>query len=547
MLHVLVALPHLTYPGLPHHRPLVHFVPHYVSDEGGWHDVAGAFTHKNGVHHIFMGTGWNHATSTDLVRWSHASHGPRKIVETYAGMRSYSDPCSGFVTLDKDGDGKVCAGFRQCASTRGVDGGASWDVPLELRCALDDNLTTWNDASPEYLFNVSWYRGLPYDPARPWKEADGNWYVMLSMDGCNETTRRLPCASGGQLGMWKSPALRGPKAAWARVGPVFTTNATALKGGHLTHEFVTIDYIGHLPGDPKPEGLGTRLFLNNVGGNGGGVGCCSGTTSYFPVTQAAPGGALESVAPQGMVDWGAFKLKLPLTSGSSGLDLLDGTGSRGLSMARTLGSPEPDQVTLPGRRVLIGWAGPSDKWPNLGSAQSLPRELSLAPDRTLLQQFVPELKALRQGSSVAASGRDAWFPRQTSLQVEVVASLPPSCAAPNASCGVSVLGDMFGATTVSLHAELGLVLVNAVNQGNANVRGGPLPKARDGSAAWTIHLIADHSIVEVIVNNATAFIVYAAPETPGAGLVQLVGTPADASSAKLEVWNLADPKHHYAA
>ena len=100
---------------------------------------------------------------------------------------------------------------------------------------------------------------------------------------------------------------------------------------------------------------------------------------------------------------------------------------------------------------------------------------------------------------------------------------------------------------MSLHAELGLVLVNAVNQGNANVRGGPLPKARDGSAAWTIHLIADHSIVEVIVNNATAFIVYAAPETPGAGLVQLVGTPADASSAKLEVWNLADPKHHYAA
>ena len=39
-----------------------------------------------------------------------------------------------------------------------------------------------------------------------------------------------------------------------------------------------------------PEG--TRLFSNNVGGIGGGEGCCSGTTSYFPVTQAAPGAPL---------------------------------------------------------------------------------------------------------------------------------------------------------------------------------------------------------------------------------------------------------------
>jgi hypothetical protein len=40
-----------------------------------------------------------------------------------------------------------------------------------------------------------------------------------------------------------------------------------------------------------------------------------------------------------------------------GLGLLSGTGSRGLSMARTLGSEEADQVTKPGRKVLIGWTG----------------------------------------------------------------------------------------------------------------------------------------------------------------------------------------------
>ena len=68
---------------------------------------------------------------------------------------------------------------------------------------------------------------------------------------------------------------------------------------------------------------------------------------------------------QQMVDWGSFKLKPSARANgtSSGgavnpLDLLDGTASRGLSMARTLGTEEADQVTVPGRRVLIGWTGP---------------------------------------------------------------------------------------------------------------------------------------------------------------------------------------------
>ena len=45
-------------------------------------------------------------------------------------------------------------------SKKGVAGGASWDVPLELRCALDDNLTAWTETDIDYLFNVSWYRGM---------------------------------------------------------------------------------------------------------------------------------------------------------------------------------------------------------------------------------------------------------------------------------------------------------------------------------------------------------------------------------------------------
>jgi hypothetical protein len=141
------------FPGPAFLRPKVHFAPPIVATHGSWHDIAGAFTHK-GRHHIFQGPGWNHAVSADLVRWSVAPHGPNAVHETYKGMDSTSDPCSGFLVQDKYGDGSVCAGFRQCGSSKGVNGSSAdvhpWDVPLELRCASDDNLTMWNDANPEY-------------------------------------------------------------------------------------------------------------------------------------------------------------------------------------------------------------------------------------------------------------------------------------------------------------------------------------------------------------------------------------------------------------
>ena len=182
---------------------------------------------------------------------------------------------------------------------------------------------------PDYLFNVSCYRPIPYDPARPWREADGNWYQLLSMDGCNATTRKTPCDAGGQLGMWRSPALRGPKAEWEIVGPVFTSADTVLQGGHLTKEFVTIDLIGTMKGDPAPasgKASGTRIFLNNVGGNGGGDGCCSGTTSYFPLVQESPGKPFKQVGPQGMVDWGSFSFNrsIPDNTTATGVNLLTG-------------------------------------------------------------------------------------------------------------------------------------------------------------------------------------------------------------------------------
>lgn len=546
--------------------------------------------------------------------------------------------------------------------------------------------------------------------------------------------------------------------------------------GFLSKEFVTIDYLGSLPGDPYPQvagGTGTRLFLNNVGGNGGGDGCCSGTTSYFVIEQP-PGQPMQLVMPgQQMVDWGAFSLRpLPLpydpsgevelpsstlgdlilsgqaesshgpaddaTSGSnvrsggpggsgtvlvgggvlapghviervalsfryiagycgsapcpggastatvvlidaSGgvlatlyrspplcnysfdnftqyspplrinvtglsvpndelvrlaiqisnnqrniqipvdnkaggfkvrlgwattttaafprllrdveardaaaaaapaarlgapaarlsapaarlavpprLELLSGKASRGFSMARTLGSEQVDQVTVPGRRVLIsghggsirrdgaGTAGltgpaPSDMpfLANLGSAQSISRDLALAPDRSLLQRFVPELMTARL---------TAVAPADAGMRAEVYATLPASCAdaaGPTDACGMSVFGDGVNATTIKLLPSVGLVAVNATLQGNTLVRAGPLPPqctaatcgevAEDG---WRIHAILDHSILELIVNNATAFVVYVAPASDQAKEVALLGNDATLPTSAINVWQL---------
>ncbi|GAB5367656.1 hypothetical protein AAMO2058_001249500 [Amorphochlora amoebiformis] len=120
---------------------------------------------------------------------------------------------------------------------------------------------------------------------------------------------------------------------------------------------VTVEYIGYFQNDPY-NGT-TRVFCNNVGGNGGGINCSSGTTSYTIGSQR-PGGKFISYNDvnfygSSMLDWGAFTVKENATSdGLYGIFALSGTDSRGYSMSRALGSTE-DMVSEPERRVMYGW------------------------------------------------------------------------------------------------------------------------------------------------------------------------------------------------
>eukprot|EP01062_Namystynia_karyoxenos_P028852 TRINITY_DN21795_c0_g1_i1.p1 TRINITY_DN21795_c0_g1~~TRINITY_DN21795_c0_g1_i1.p1 ORF type:complete len:548 (+),score=109.37 TRINITY_DN21795_c0_g1_i1:85-1644(+) len=484
---------HAAYPGPEWLHPKLHYSPDCLHDNG-WHDIAGALTWQ-GRHHVFQGCpnsgGWHHGSSADLVHWTDMGQsGPQAIHESHAGMSSFSSPCSGFVTVD-DENGKVCAGFRQCGSDKGVVGGKSWDVPLELRCAQDANLTSWGD--PEYLFDVFFWRALPYDPARPWRDNDGNWYTVLSTDGCNGTKGEagVTCPAGGRLDMWRSPALRGERAAWEHTGHIFTTNRTVCDVP-LTSEFVTIDFIGGIPGDAKG---GTRVLFNNF------FDCCSGTTGYYIGTQSNGGPFTvdwSNPATVGMVDWGAFS---PTRNGS-GVAALTGHGSRGFSMARTLGGA-PNQVTEAGRRVMVGWAGETP------ASLSLARDLVLdSQTGELLQLFVPELAVLRKGPATAGQ------------QLEIRATLTHQ----SGPYGVDVLmcNGTAERTRIGIDPVRGLAFIDGTTQGNKAMRAGPFSKPL--GAAVQMHAYVDHSIVEVIFDSRIAVTAYVSPSSADCGGVSHFGS-----------------------
>lgn len=74
----------------------------------------------------------------------------------------------------------------------------------------------------------------------------------------------------------------------------------------------------------------------------------------------------------------------------------------------------------------------------------------------------------------------------------------------------------------------------------------PYTRSEATALGWTLHVYLDHSIIEVIVNNETAFVVYAAPAVT-AGQVALFGDPSERRGASLTVWTLAPPRHAYNA
>ena len=323
----------------PHYwEPKIHNTPACLNAPGGnSHDIAAAITHR-GTHHVFQlcGNGWHHSTSSDLVHW----------MQRGVGLNEWP---SGFVVIDEDDPSLLCAGFREAQpSDQDDEKDLELDhVSIVLRCASQNDTSSSSPmiwSPPEIIFNVSFWRFLPYDPFRPFQDKDGRWYAGIAVDACN-STRLLDvgCKAGGQIDLWSSGRLRAHSAFdagtntttitnWTRIQtPMFTTNKTLFGPSRLIdgeqHEFVTVDLIGNLPtssfsssstSTSTQQGVSTkRVFLNNPY-------YARGSTQYYIGSQS--NGSIFTPTSTSMLDWGEFGLNTgDDTNSSRGLNAINCT------------------------------------------------------------------------------------------------------------------------------------------------------------------------------------------------------------------------------
>ena len=248
-------------------------------------------------------------------------------------------------------------------------------------------------------------------------------------------------------------ALRGRLADWKLIGPVWTDNTTVLRDGFLSHEFVTIDFLGTMPlidtQDSSRKSSGDRganstsntfYFLNNVGGNGGGDGCCSGTTAYTVLKQpCGPGTKFQKFGPgQQMIDWGSFTSKDPAISVQRfarfvGRHTVTGTVYGKNSWVRGI---RPGYKTWKTGSHWLDRTRLSETFntsSSVGSSQSLPRDLFVDPSTSkLVQKFVPELQMLRTSAEPIAKieGGNSIVSKNVPMgidAIEVVSTFPKAC------------------------------------------------------------------------------------------------------------------------
>ena len=98
-----------------------------------------------------------------------------------------------------------------------------------------------------------------------------------------------------------------------------------------------------------------------------------------------------------------------------------------------------------------------------------------------------------------------------------------------------LVGDRGEKTTVGVYPGWQLVCIDGRRQNNPQPRCAPLRPA----AEIDLHVILDHSILEVILNNVSAITGSVAPSSERAGGVELFGL-SETAAKELDVWTLAD-------
>ena len=280
-----------------------------------------------------------------------------------------------------------------------------------------------------------------------------------------------------------------------------------------------------------------------------------------------PGGAGTAFVPTktAAVDWSPFS---PHNATPGGLDVAVGWGPTQYGCCPKTVADSPALPGEPGRsrRVLLGWLqnGCSSRT-SVGISNSaensltLPRDLSLAPDGTMRQRYIPELQRLRRGAPVvvaqqafpqAGSSSPLSLKGASGAQIEIAGTVRFGPGA--GAFGLSVLaGDVGGVvehTDIVFDVQRQQVQIDRRNSSarftDADVRGGPMP-ALAVPGELRFHAYVDHSVVTVIAENQTALTVWVHPVSPnstGVALFNNGGAGAGAAPpvmVAMEVWQLA--------
>ena len=318
-----------------------------------------------------------------------------------------------------------------------------------------------------------------------------------------------------------------------RIGLVNTSILTVLPPHYTIHEaLITPSYSGGLPGDPR----GGRTRLLTAAGQPYWLGTQASPTA--PFLDRAGTNRFEGFGERGMLDWEHVTYLPAVANGTGGerrgLDALFALAPGGpgdlafqFTMARVLGDPDQYRISKTGRRVLVAWVGRNASF----AAQSLARDLSLAPDNSLRQHFVPELAQLRLPPVQGAS-------KNAGLQAEVRARIAIPAGAASGRIGIDVLARAGSSEKTRLGVDLrtATFFVDGTAQRNAFVRAAPLL----GSATnVSLHCYVDHSYVTAIFNDQVAFTVVVEPSSAAQALVEAWNEgAAGAAVAELTAWPL---------
>ena len=496
----------------PRHLPRYHFVA-----PAGWLNDPNGLTQRDGVYHLFYQHNpdavahdrihWGHATSRDLVTWTH------EPIALAPSPGPDEDGCWSGVLVDDDGvPTLVYSGHRE--------------GQLEVGCVAtgSSDLRTWTK-----------------DPANPVVEAPPGLDLVAFRDHCvwreAGVWRQIIGAGirgvGGTALLYESTDLR----QWRYVGPLAVGDASGRTG------------LGGLPDAKDWTGAVwecTDLFHLDSQGTG-----------------APGGGHAEGTDVLVFSAWDFDTLHPLCFTGTYQGDVFEPTGLHRLDLGeRAFYAPQSFRDEA-GRRIMFGWlqeerAPSASVWEGWSGAMSLPRVMSLdggtpsfapAPEVSALRHDLAQIVAgthpvaLRPGAEIAGPAGDQ-------LDLEIDLSIPLGGVA---HLVLLATPDRAEQTILQLrrdHDQSATVQLDRSrtsrdpNAWTAD-RAGLIPVGVDGSIS--VRALLDHSTLEVFINGqpltARAYPTQTdALDTALTVPAQVGGLPntVDVTVTRFEAWRMKD-------